>query len=487
MADQTRPPSTTTTAYDAIVVGAGHGGLISGAILARNGLKVLVVDKMDQVGGRNGATNYHGYWLDGTLRDARDLGDTYLLITEHGRYAFKAAAAAGAETHWVGPLEPIMRAHLAPEGGKVISLAKDGAGLVEFYKEIFGLAPAQIAQFNAKLGALAQEDYRKLLPVTFKEYLPTLGDAALQHALLSLSVAHFAVPPEESSVGRLVQYLKNPTQVYLANDPEVGGMQGFAAPFVRVIERHGGEIRTGLETVEILTEGGKATGIVTRDRSCTVQIFEAPTVVFAQPIWTLFDVLDEKLLPADLVARARKLEGFGGDLLLMCLGLSRLPTIRATGVQDNSPTFNRVMRGPKRSYGGGWWIPSAVAKSQTPPGRHLIELAFGTAGPGCEGHEPFKSFAEAKAKMEPTYEYMRKYYSDLDEITEWKTYNLIKRPTVCEVWKTVERAPVQAPNIEGLYFVECTTEVDGQEQDIAANAALQATEIIIDGFRRTRA
>ena len=37
--------------YDAIVVGAGHNGLVCAAYLAKAGRKVLVVERRDQVGG----------------------------------------------------------------------------------------------------------------------------------------------------------------------------------------------------------------------------------------------------------------------------------------------------------------------------------------------------------------------------------------------------------------------------------------------------
>ena len=37
--------------YDAIVIGAGHNGLIAGAYLARAGKKVLVLERRDIVGG----------------------------------------------------------------------------------------------------------------------------------------------------------------------------------------------------------------------------------------------------------------------------------------------------------------------------------------------------------------------------------------------------------------------------------------------------
>ena len=40
-----------TAAYDAIVIGAGHNGLVTAAYLAKGGLKTLVLERRDLVGG----------------------------------------------------------------------------------------------------------------------------------------------------------------------------------------------------------------------------------------------------------------------------------------------------------------------------------------------------------------------------------------------------------------------------------------------------
>ena len=39
------------TQYDAIVIGAGHNGLVTSAYLAKEGLKVLVLERLERVGG----------------------------------------------------------------------------------------------------------------------------------------------------------------------------------------------------------------------------------------------------------------------------------------------------------------------------------------------------------------------------------------------------------------------------------------------------
>ena len=50
--------------YDVIVIGAGAAGLTAGAILAKNGKKVLVLDKAPYLGGRGMAVSDEGFKLN---------------------------------------------------------------------------------------------------------------------------------------------------------------------------------------------------------------------------------------------------------------------------------------------------------------------------------------------------------------------------------------------------------------------------------------
>ena len=50
------------TAHDAIVIGAGHNGLVAAAYLAKGGLKTLVLERRELVAGRR---------VGGTTRSAK--------------------------------------------------------------------------------------------------------------------------------------------------------------------------------------------------------------------------------------------------------------------------------------------------------------------------------------------------------------------------------------------------------------------------------
>ena len=49
--------------YDAIVIGAGHNGLCNAAYLAKSGLKVLVLEKNDYIGGAAVSSELEEGWL----------------------------------------------------------------------------------------------------------------------------------------------------------------------------------------------------------------------------------------------------------------------------------------------------------------------------------------------------------------------------------------------------------------------------------------
>jgi len=77
---------------DAVVIGSSLAGLVAGAILARHGRRVVVLEHADTVGGRGGAVERDGgWWIDFGHRDGHDVGDCQL-VWQHG---VEAACEAG--------------------------------------------------------------------------------------------------------------------------------------------------------------------------------------------------------------------------------------------------------------------------------------------------------------------------------------------------------------------------------------------------------
>ncbi len=58
--------------YDVVVVGAGLGGLTAGAILARSGRKVLVVERSNSVGGAASSYKSGDLFVEGSLHETSD-------------------------------------------------------------------------------------------------------------------------------------------------------------------------------------------------------------------------------------------------------------------------------------------------------------------------------------------------------------------------------------------------------------------------------
>ncbi|HJQ83148.1 MAG TPA: FAD-dependent oxidoreductase, partial [Candidatus Binatia bacterium] len=300
---------------DVVILGSSLAGLVAGAILTRHGRRVVVLEHADTVGGRSGAVERDGWWIDFGHRDGHDVGDCQV-VWHHGA---EAAREAGVEIR-LRPVDAPLRLHRFPEG---VVLEGGGWGPEAFLRtaEDFFECPADevgaLAAVVRRLAAATAAEVDAAIPERLGTWLPAnVPDPAVRRALLLMATVIFHPRPEEASAGRLMQFFQRPRgKPSIPEDDAAGGMQALIEPWARAIRAGGGEIALGWKPVEIVVEGGRVHGAVAVDRANLVREVRAPVAIATYPVWEIFDLIDERLFPPDLVATARVLQSHRADLV----------------------------------------------------------------------------------------------------------------------------------------------------------------------------
>ena len=481
-----------TKEFDAVVVGASLGGLTSAALLASQGYSVAVVDKLEQPGGRCGSVDYKGYQIPFGHRDGHGVGDNVFGLPLH---YVAAARAAGADVH-SRRLAGGMRLHRLPArtsedlylGGRPgvdgTVNARETIRVLTGCEDSSDEAVGEYLDTMRRLRSTSDEEQRSLLTVRLGDWLDrTVGNAVVRRAILQVGEVMFPSPAEHTSLGRLIAFLKDARKygsrgIY-PDDPDAAGMQGLVAPFVRVIERNGGELWLGWKPIEIVIEDRRVTGAVAVNAANLVTEFIAPVVVTDYPAWELLDIIDEDVLPADFRQTTQRMLDYGNDFAGWWAGLSRLPTRRSDGRTEDMPGWHRVLWGDQsvRRYHGAFQFASCHSSRIAPQGKHVLEVVISHWGEG-DG-KAWRHWREARADVDRIVDYAHWYYRDLDECIEWARYQYLPGPEMRACYlKPVLRHPVKVATVKGLYLVGCTSEGAGAYQDLDCETAMRAAELV---------
>jgi phytoene dehydrogenase-like protein len=479
--------------YDVIIVGSSLGGLASGAMLANKGYSVAVVDTLLTPGGRMGTTQQNGYSICWGQRDG--LGSTDLAFIP--QYIYEAAEQAGAELSFAPLYDRYFRLHWLPDGTTsdlpaelVVPNNNDPMQLMREMVRCFSSVtdPQQTQVIAEELFAVLSrlretpiEEAWRLVPMRLDDWLLRNVSDAVRHILLQQAECNPFTPAEETSLGRYIMHLNHVHGVaILPNDPEVGAMQGVIQPWYRRLKELGADFFLGWKPVEITTDNDEVTGLVAVNDGSLVKSFAAPIVITDWPGWRLTDLVEERQLPPAFMAAAREAENYGTETASWWAGLTRLPVVRKTGkVEDLSSPWERVLygNGAVKRYRGGFFFPSAFSAKSAPPGRHLLcaEVPSRSSQPGRQ----WRSWAEAKRQIDAIVDYLHDYYADLEDCTEWSSYQNTDPPSIMAWYaKPFYRHPVKVDTIDGLYVASASAEGDGSWIDIEACSALMAVRLV---------
>lgn len=304
---RTTPPR---ARYDAVVVGAGIGGLVCANLLKRQGLSVLLVEQHYMAGGYCSTFRRKGFTFDASTHFYPLLGNPETLT---GRLL----ADLGVTTRWVR-MDPVDTFHL-PDGTRFAVPAEFEAYRVKLWAA-FPREHEALERFFALVrkayvyGLLTHFRGREPAgPAPFRDW--TVREALDRHfqdpklkLLLTADCPHWGSPPARTS---FVFDSMLRLSYFLGNYYPVGGSQAFADDLARCFEERGGEILMSTRATRILVHGGRAGGVVletTRGALRGVREVAADSVVSnADLLLTLESLLGPEHVPPEYLAGLRRL------------------------------------------------------------------------------------------------------------------------------------------------------------------------------------
>jgi len=243
--------------YDVAIIGAGMGGLCSGALLANQGYRALVVEKLPFVGGRASSFKYRGYILP-----------TGALYVETGGYVESVFKEVGA-TFGVRsfPMGICFRMdgkdYPMPQKGGLRQLVSTFAGEAEAARLMAAIRRA--FRWNEPSSSISIRDW--LLQYTSNDKV-----LAIFRGLSNYQCVNFRDEP----AGEFMRQLKLSIGASAGAHPQ--GFLELMKELVRVIEAKGGHVWTGCRAQRIMVQEEVVKGIVVEKDGDDLEVL-APVVI----------------------------------------------------------------------------------------------------------------------------------------------------------------------------------------------------------------
>jgi phytoene dehydrogenase-like protein len=399
--------------YDAIVIGAGHNGLVNGAYLAKNGMKTLILERRHLVGGAAITEELRpGFWfttfsyalsllrpdiihdlelakhgfmpllMPSTFAPKED-GDYLLLGQDHGENLREIARHS---QHDADAYEAFNHDVL-----RVCRAIKPLLDMVP--PDIFSDDPEELVALAALGGRFRSMDKKvlhdavRLLTGSAADFLDDYFESELLKGYLaSSSIIGTKVGPYSQGSGLVLLY-----HILGEHDGEFGawafhkqGNGGFTKVLARAAEAFGAEIALESPVERVITRDGRATGVALADGT----EFRAPVVVSAlDPRRTFLELVDPRELPTDLVETIERFR-FQGTSAKVNFALDGAPRFPALGDRiDQYRGFTNIgpsMEYLERAYDDakyGWYskrpyidtaVQSTIDPDMAPPGKQVM-------------------------------------------------------------------------------------------------------------------
>ncbi len=403
--------------YDLIVIGGGHNGLVTAAYLARAGVKVLVLERRELLGGACVTEElWPGYkvstaaYVNSLLRPEiiRDLD-----LKRHGfkmlpRNPSSFTPFPDGRSLMLGPNKALTHKEISKFSTRDAEALPRYEQMLErvaaFIEPTLTQTPPNPWSFRpgnlmqlAKLGlgfARLGTDGQKAIEILTGAATPIL-DRWFESEQLKVTLATDAIigamasPSMPGTAYVLFHHVMGECDGIRGVWGYVrGGMGGISNAIAAAALEAGAEIRTSSEVVKVVVKGGRAAGVVLKDGT---EIPARRVASGADANVTFLKLLNGEDLPAEFLEQVRAID-YSSASLKINISLSELPDFRAIpgtepGLQHRgtihiSPTMEYI----ERAYDNAKYgcpseypiieatIPSVLDDSLAPPGKHVMSM-----------------------------------------------------------------------------------------------------------------
>jgi phytoene desaturase len=255
---------------DAVVVGAGFGGLALAIRLQATGYGTTLLEKRDKPGGRAYVYEDEGFTFDAGPTVITDPGCLEELFTLTGRHLSDYVQLV--------PVTPFYQ--LRWEDGFVFDYVNDQAELdrqirqrsprdVEGYRRFLAFSEELLEEGYVKLGHAAFPDFRSMIRVApqlvrlqsyrsvYSKVASFIDDEHLRQAFSFHSLLVGGNPFETSAIYGLIHALERKWGVWFP----MGGTGALIAGLVKLFQDMGGEVRLNSPVSQIETQQGRISGV----------------------------------------------------------------------------------------------------------------------------------------------------------------------------------------------------------------------------------
>jgi len=496
--------------FDAIVIGAGLGGLTTATLLAQAGRRVLLLERTDRLGGRalsikgeeisdHGADWYKnllktqyaylagsqpgideiishrlldGYTIDVGYHAVSANGFGYMLDFENLIGGLEGVVKHGGRwaSYYNGKIyRDVAGSQIDPELKKIA--IEEGIPYLDFYREPHMLSDTEIDELEmVSFADWARQKGIDRSPVIYN-HLHTV-------ATLFSTINN----PDDISIGDIFRYFKHAFggkqargMIHHNGGFVEGGIMSWAQAVAEKFKSFGGTLLTGARVDKIQVSDGHVSGVEVELADGGRRSFKSELVISNIPAQQTWEVIDRRYFPAAWVDKVENMYGYGS--YTPYIGLNRLVMpeeearlgIKNTCVLPRSEGFDYDVY-------ICWNIQSVVDPSVAPAGKHLYTAYL----PLTEKESRNRKLVNKVRRRLP--DFMEEIYPGFKDSIDWQL------DPVC--WKLegvaksisqagTQKVPVKSEHVAGLYFAGDTARGYGVAMDCAiASGVICAGEIL---------